>query len=216
MQPRYQYGTLTLRKRKKGPAVWQWRYLESGRRKSILIGTLDRFPNKAAALRAAEPYRLKCNLEGPQASFHVTTIGGLVDRYVADELTRRDASGAERLRHNTQKSYLTFINNYIKPAWGDKTLDTVKPLTVEHWLDGIDRSRQTKAHIRNMFHVLFQYAMRVELTAHNPISLVRQSRLRTKAPPSTHPAGVSVAVSKTRRPLQNDGACRGLPRAQSE
>jgi len=143
MQPRYQYGTLMLRKRKKGPAVWQWRYLESGHRKSVLIGTIDRFPNKAAALRAVEPYRVKCNLEGPQARFHVTTIAGLVDRYVADELTRRDASGAERLRHNTQKSYLTFINNYIKPTWGDKrwTRSSRWPWSIG-WMPSTGRDRQ--------------------------------------------------------------------------
>ena len=52
MQLRYQYGTLTLRKRKMGPNVWQWRYFEGGSRKAVLIGTTDRLPTKAAALRA--------------------------------------------------------------------------------------------------------------------------------------------------------------------
>ena len=29
MQARYQYGNLTLRKRKKGPNVWQFRWMEN-------------------------------------------------------------------------------------------------------------------------------------------------------------------------------------------
>jgi hypothetical protein len=59
MQTRYQYGTLTLRRRKTGPDVWQWRYVEDGTRKAVLIGTTDRFPGKTAALRGARVSSLK-------------------------------------------------------------------------------------------------------------------------------------------------------------
>ena len=45
MQARYQYGNLTVRKRKKGPDVWQFRWTENGRLKSVLIGTVEKLPN---------------------------------------------------------------------------------------------------------------------------------------------------------------------------
>ena len=66
MQARYQYGTLTLRKRKKGPDVWQFRYFENGKRKSVLIGTVERYPNKADAEKAVEHRRMEINAQNPQ------------------------------------------------------------------------------------------------------------------------------------------------------
>jgi hypothetical protein len=85
MQARYQYGNLTLRKRKKGPDVWQFRWMENGKPKSMLIGTIERYPNQADAERAVEHLRIKVNSETPQAQFHPVTVGTLIDRY-------RDAS----------------------------------------------------------------------------------------------------------------------------
>ena len=46
MQARYQYGNLTVRKRKKGPDVWQFRWMENGRPKSVLIGTVEKLPTQ--------------------------------------------------------------------------------------------------------------------------------------------------------------------------
>ena len=46
MQARYQYGNLTVRKRKKGPNVWQFRWMENGRPKSVLIGTVEKLPTQ--------------------------------------------------------------------------------------------------------------------------------------------------------------------------
>src|SRR5579885_1918158 len=82
MRTRYQYGTLTLRKRKSGPDVWQWRYFEGGRRKAILIGTTERLPNKASALRAIESRRLKLNANHAQMPFRLVKLGALIDRYM--------------------------------------------------------------------------------------------------------------------------------------
>jgi len=174
MQLRYQYGTLTLRKRKMGPHVWQWRYLEGGRRKAVLIGTTDRLPTKAAALRALESHRLKLNADNPQTQFRAISLAALIDRYISEEL--------EQVRHDTQVSYRAFLNKWIRPRWGEMVLSAIKPIPVEAWLKTIPRSPQTRGHIRNMFHVLFQCAIRWELTDRNPISLVRQSTARRAVP----------------------------------
>jgi integrase len=52
MTARYQYGDWRIRKRKKGPDVWQFRYFENGKRKSVLIGTVEKLPTEAHAVRA--------------------------------------------------------------------------------------------------------------------------------------------------------------------
>jgi len=73
MQARYQYGNLTIRRRKKGPDVWQFRWMENGKPKSVLIGTIDRYPNQADAERAVEHLRIKINADTPQQQFHSVT-----------------------------------------------------------------------------------------------------------------------------------------------
>jgi excisionase family DNA binding protein len=59
MQARYQYGNLTLRKRKRGPDVWQFRWIENGRLRSVLIGTIEKHPKRSDAERAVEHLRIK-------------------------------------------------------------------------------------------------------------------------------------------------------------
>lgn len=81
---RYQYGDLRLRKRKKGPDVWQSRYFENGRRKSVLVGTVSKLPTKADAERAVEAQRMKVNAQSPQAHFHSVTVGALMDRFIEE------------------------------------------------------------------------------------------------------------------------------------
>ena len=79
MQARYQYGNLTLRKRKKGPDVWQFRWMQNGKAKSVLIGTVNKCPTQADAERAVEHLRIKLNGQNPQSQFHAVTVGGLID-----------------------------------------------------------------------------------------------------------------------------------------
>jgi len=148
--------------------------MEEGRRKSVLIGTTERLPNKAAAIRAVESRRLRLNADNPQTPFRTTTVGALIDRYLAEEL--------ERVRHDTQVSYNAFLNKWIRPKVGDVRLTEIKSIPVEAWLTRVPRSPQTRGHIRSMFDILFQCAMRWELRDRNPISLVRQSTLRKNIP----------------------------------
>ncbi|HTQ96426.1 MAG TPA: site-specific integrase [Candidatus Acidoferrum sp.] len=205
MQTRYQYGTLTLRKRKAGPDVWQWRYMEAGRRKSVLIGTTERLPNKAAAIRALESRRVKLNADNPQTPFRTITVSALIDRYVAEEL--------DRVRHDTQVSYRSFLNKWIRPKWGSVVLAEVKTVPVEGWLAAIPRSPQTRGHIRNMFHVLFQSAMRWDLTDRNPISLVRQSTARRTIPRILTPKEFKALLKELTEPYRTMvlvAGCLGL------
>jgi integrase len=205
MQTRYQYGTLSLRRRKVGPDVWQWRYMEAGRRKSVLIGTTERLPNKATAMRAVESQRIRLNSDNPQMPFRTITVSALIDRYVAEEL--------DRVRHDTQVSYKTFLNKWIRPKWGSVVLTEVKTIPVEAWLTSVPRSPQSRGHIRNMFHVLFQSAMRWDLTDRNPITLVRQSIARKTIPRILTPKEFRALLKELTEPYKTmvlGAGCLGL------
>ena len=85
---RYQYGTVELSPRSAGPAVWVYRWRErdpQGKRvrKSIVLGTTEKYPTKAQALKAAEGNRLQVNSES--AATRGVTFGALIDRYISEE-----------------------------------------------------------------------------------------------------------------------------------
>jgi len=166
MQARYQYGNLTLRKRKKGPDVWQFRWMENGKPKSVLIGTVDKYPTQADAERAAEHLRITINAENPQQNSHSVTVGALIDRFMEEYAPKR-------CRLLTQKVYRSLFENHIRPRWGKENVTHVKTIGVENWLEAYPHSRQIRSHIRNLMHTLFQAAIRWEMIERNPIDLVR-------------------------------------------
>ena len=124
MQARYQYGDLRIRKRNKGPDVWQFRYFENGKRKSVLVGTVEKLPTKADAVRAIEHRRIELNLENPQREFHSITVGGLIDRFMEEYAPKR-------CRENTQNNYRGLFDNHIRPRWGTEFVQNVKPMAIE-------------------------------------------------------------------------------------
>jgi integrase len=206
MQARYQYGNLMLRKRKKGPDVWQFRWLENGRQRSVLIGTVEKLPTRADAERAVEHHRIKINSESPQQQFHSVTVGALADRFMAEEM-------AARVRDDTAKTYRGLVKNWIRPRWGIELIQNVKTMTVEHWLKDIHRSASTKAHIRNLMHLLFNCAIRWELTDKNPIELVRQSNKRRNIPHVLTPEEFKKLLDELKEPYRTIvlvAGCLGL------
>jgi integrase len=140
-----------------------------------LIGTVKKYPTRADAERAVEHLRIKVNAQSPQHCFHSVTVGALIARYTAEEIPAS-------VREDTAASYLGLLKNWIRPKWGTQTLQSVKTMAVEEWLKAIPRSRSTRAHIRNMMHLVFNCAIRWELVDKNPVDLVRQSSRRTKIP----------------------------------
>jgi integrase len=120
---------------------------------------------EANAWRVIEYRKLDVNSDHPQG--HAVTIGMLVNRYLETELPE--------LRHSTASAYKSYLNNQIKPQWGGYPISKVKPLAVEQWLKGLDLAPRTKGHLHNLMRVLFNSAMRWELTefGENPMKLVR-------------------------------------------
>jgi len=149
--------------------------MENGKPKSVLIGTVKKYPTQADAERAVEHLRIKANEQNPQSQFHAVTVGGLIDRFVHEEL-------ANGRRFQTQSEYRTYFNRYIQPKWGDLVLEKVDPMPVSDWLTSLPFAPKTKGHIRNAMHLPFQWARRWKMVDRNPIELVKQSNRRQKAP----------------------------------
>ncbi len=104
-------------------------------------------------------------LNDPQAA-ELISFGAVLDRYILEALPERKV---------TRFTYLSWIRSQIRPKWGDCPIAHVKPLAVELWIKGLPLSGRSKGHVREVMHMLFDWAMRWELIPHdrNPMSLVR-------------------------------------------
>jgi len=203
---RYQYGDLRLRKRKKGPDVWQFRYFENGRRKSVLVGTAAKLPTKSDAERAVEHWRVKVNAQNPQAQFHSVTVGALMDRFI-------EQYAPKHCRRNTLNCYRWTADKHVRPKWGAEFVQNVKTMAVQDWLETYPASRQVKAHIRGYMHTLFNQAVRWELLERNPITLVTQPRKRLKTPRALTTDEFKALLAKLEEPYKTmvvTIACLGL------
>ena len=206
MQARYQYGNLTLRERKKGPDVWQFRWMEDGKPKSVLVGTIQKYPSKSDAERAVEHLRVKVNAQSPQQQFHTMSVGALIDRFMEDYAPKR-------CRRHTQRNYRGLFENHIRPRWGSEFVGNVRTNAVEDWLEDYPHSRQIKSHVRNLMHTFFQTAIRWEIVERNPIDLVRQSSKRLKTPRALRPAEFRLLLDQLTEPYNTmvmTATCLGL------
>ena len=177
MRARYQFGSLTRRKRIRTDDVWQFRFYETtaeGRRcrRSRMIGSLAQYPTKGDALRIVERFRLRLNLEHRFA--RPVTFDALVDHYVEQELPQ--------LRYGTQQAHLCTLRRWIRPRWGACLLEEIKPVAVEQWLRSLALAPKTKVNLRSLFHLVYQHGRRWELIDANPIDLVRQNSGRRIIP----------------------------------
>jgi integrase len=144
------------------------------------VGKKEDYPTKSDAKKAAEGLRLAANPDNPNRT--PVTVGGLIDRYLADELPDR---------YSSRRHYRLMFCRHIKPKFGDYPLNEVKPYAVEQWLDELPLAPKTKALIRNAFSLLFKCAMRWDLIklGINPMSLVR---VKNASKPQNEPRALSV------------------------
>jgi integrase len=107
---------------------------------------------------------LSINQEKPEGI--PVPFGAVIERYLAQELPERNS---------TASRYRSWLKNYVKPKWAECSLDQIKPLAVEDWLKRLSLAPRSKSHLKNLMRVLFNSAMRWELTPYqlNPMSLVR-------------------------------------------
>ena len=171
VRTRYQYGSLRLRKRERGPDVWEFRYYETdsqGKRKrqSVILGDRGLLTTETQARKATQALLLRLNEESPRAEVEAASFGALLDRYIEQELSER---------YSTRKSHLSNIRVHIRPRWGEYPVDKLKPMAMEQWLRDLPLAPKSKTHVRGIMHLVFKCAERwgiVEL-GKNPVSLVR-------------------------------------------
>jgi integrase len=177
MKPRerYQNGSIRREARKHGAAVWTLRWREQSsdgsivRRKAV-IGTVEEYRTKAAALKACEFLRSTINRETRTPR----TITELVDHYTEKELTNKTPY--------TKEVYEGYITKWIVPKWGNYSLSDVRTVDVESWLGTLRLSNGSRAKVRNIMSALYAHALRWEFFDRNPITFVRQSAKRKRIP----------------------------------
>jgi integrase len=114
------------------------------------------------------------------------TIAEVCEHFQNRELSQSDAFRS----HSTRRNYIFYLNKWIIPRWKDYELANVRTVEVEAWLRSLPLARSTCAKIRNLMSVVFNHACRHDFFDRNPISLVRQSAKRRKAPNVLTPAEI--------------------------
>lgn len=217
----YQHGSLKLADRKKRN-VWEFRWREvqidgSIRRKNIVIGTIDEFPNHSAAQAAVDALRLEINQQTPQQLIKNISLETLVNHYREHELPDifnktkpvPDATEEDRKSYATQVTYDGYLRKWVLPRWRSCRLSEIKAVDVEKWLKtlcfpktGVLLARGSKAKIRNIMSALYSHAIRWEWADRNPITSVRQSAKRQKAPEILTPEEIVGILKELPEPLR--------------
>jgi integrase len=197
---RYQAGSLTIEKRKTGPAVWAYSWRETASNGSTtqrkrIIGNKQEYPTKAAAWKAVEALQLDINAD--TASKSLLTVAQVIGHYKETELSDGNSKTTR-----TKEVYRHQLDDVISPKWGLHRLSEVKPIAVERWLEAMPLSLGSKAKTKGVMSVLFQHAMRYEWAASNPIRLVRQSAMPQQEEIALEPVEVSAILSELRDPFQ--------------
>src|SRR6266849_4485708 len=192
---RYQQGSLRLEERKRGSAVWVYRWWENditGKpiRRKVQLGSLERYPNESAACAAADALRLTINNQSKRKNLQKTTVNTLWEHYCREEMPLKEIS--------TQDAYLVYGKNWILPRWGSLLLEDVKTIEVERWLRAAEVADGTKAKIKCVMSAVFSHAVRWEFCGHNPISSGIPVGTGGQRGPST---GVRVSAKRQKSPL---------------
>ena len=139
--------------------TWNYLFYDHGKRRSQRIGTKKDYPTKASAWKAVTPVESK-----PQPSSG-PTVAVLVEQYRAEKMPKR---------FSTQRGYNAWLENHIIPKWGTCELTALQPRPVELWLQSLDIAPKSRAHIRGMLRILWDFAAwRGDvLMQRNPMELV--------------------------------------------
>lgn len=210
----YQKGSLKLADRRKGKA-WEFRWRDvqmdgSTRRKNIVIGTLEDLPNESAAQVAVDALRLEINRQTPQQLVKAISLETLVNHHRQHELPdvfTKDKPAAsareeERKSYATQVTYDGYLRKWILPRWRSYRLTQVKAVEVEKWLKTLALAKGSKAKIRNIMSALYSHAIRWEWTDRNPITSVRQSSKRQRAPDVLTAEEIAAILEEMSDPLR--------------
>jgi integrase len=179
---RFQQGSLQLVERAGGKKAWEYRWYDiepdgRRRRRNLVLGTTEEYPNETAAQRAVAALRVDINSEAPRTGLMPVSIQMLVDHYRQKELGEDSDK-----TYATRMTYEGYFRKWILPRWGTYRVKDVRSVAVEEWLRSLKLSNGSKAKMRNIMHAVFNHAIRWEWHERNPITHVRQSAKRAKIP----------------------------------
>ncbi len=200
---RYQQGCIARERRSNGPDVWIFRWREtnpSGQRtnRKVVVGTVEQYPVRSAAQKAADALRIHVNKETPHAALQPLTCEQLIAHYVERELSQ----GNRKKAYSTKAAYKCYLDNWILLRWRSYKLSDVKTVAVEEWLGNLSLAAATKAKLRNIMSALFNHAIRYEWLDKNPISLVRQSAKRERIPIVLDVGEISSLLTELQHPYR--------------
>ena len=169
--------------RKKGSIVynrlrstWNYLYTVNGQRKSRKIATLAECPTRAEAERNAEVVRRDVRLLAERA---IPTVNQLIEQYRVEKMPKR---------YSTRRGYEVWLRCYIVPRWGNSLITDVRAREVELWLGTLELSPKSKAELRGLLRILWEFAMWPEVVPaqRNPMELIRikGASKRTRQPRS--------------------------------
>jgi integrase len=190
-----QQGSIIKAERKHGPAVWQFRWSETGSQgqrvyRKRVVGTTEDYPDSEAVREAFRSLIAKPSSGVLDVRPTTMTVGDLCQHFRQRELVQDDNWRS----YSTRKNYSFLLKRWIIPRWGKFELGEVRTVEVESWLRSLARARSTCAKIRNLMSVLFNHAWRYEFFDRNPIKLVRQSAKRRTAPSVLIPAEIKLLL----------------------
>lgn len=175
---RHQQGSVVFDKRSR---TWHFLWRENGLRKSKLLGHESELPTKASARRAAEPYRRQLidGTDQQQTRSVGPTVKSIVENYRIEKMPTRI---------DTRRTYDAWLRHHILPEFEERMITDLQARPVEIWLNGLDLAPKSKAHVRGVLSLLWDFAMwRGDIpTQRNPMELVsiKDGSKRTKKPRS--------------------------------
>jgi|SRR6516225_6546906 hypothetical protein len=180
-----QDGSVTVERRKRGPAVWCFRWREAGpdgRRihRRIALGTADELRSIASAHKMVVGLRHEINANDIRTRRESITVADLSKHYRQRELADRNL----RISYSAKRAYAGYLEKWIDPRWGEYKLMDVRAVEVESWLKSLNLAPGTRCKLRNVMSLLFNHGRRHELCDCNPIQWVRQTLLATVLVPT--------------------------------
>ena len=82
-------------------------------------------------------------------------------------------------RELTQKNHFHTYNRHIKPHFGNKKIDEIKPSQIATWQNKLLETISTKSlsFVRAVFNVIFNDAIRDEIIVKNPLKLIKKPKI---------------------------------------
>jgi integrase len=167
-----QQGTVTLRRRAKGPDVWVFIYRDGDSQRTRRIGIIEKYPTKASAEKQAQKLRRSINDQ-----LECLFVSDLLDRYEKDDLPARGP---------TNSAYRSSLKR-IRERWGKMRLEAQAEdmMGIELWINNLETvptkntkarllAKKSRTNLKALLHRLFERAIfwgMLELQR-NPVGLV--------------------------------------------